>query len=72
MEIILQNILSNDMKAGEQVRIEVTQTNEWVRVTVRDNGPGMISHFSRACNWRMSSLDISIIRLLTAVAEANA
>ena len=41
MEIILQNILSNAMKAGDQVRSEVAPANEWVRVTVRDNGPGL-------------------------------
>jgi signal transduction histidine kinase len=41
MEIILQNILSNAMKAGDHVRIEVGQGNEWVRVMVRDNGPGL-------------------------------
>ena len=41
MEIILQNILSNAMKAGDQVRIEVAPANEWVRVTIRDNGPGL-------------------------------
>jgi hypothetical protein len=32
----------------------------------------ILSHFPRACNWRMFSLDIFIIRLLTAVAEATA
>jgi signal transduction histidine kinase len=41
MEIILQNILSNAMKAGDKVRIDVRQTNEWVQVMVRDNGPGL-------------------------------
>ena len=41
MEIILQNILSNAMKAGDHVRIDVEQANEWVRVVVRDNGPGL-------------------------------
>ena len=41
MEIILQNILSNAMKAGDHVRIDVAQANEWVRVMVRDNGPGL-------------------------------
>jgi signal transduction histidine kinase len=41
MEIILQNILSNAMKAGDHVRIDVEQANEWVRVMVRDNGPGL-------------------------------
>lgn len=41
MEIILQNILSNAMKAGDHVRIDVGQANEWVRVMVRDNGPGL-------------------------------
>jgi signal transduction histidine kinase len=41
IEIILQNILSNAMKAGDHVRIDVEQANEWVRVVVRDNGPGL-------------------------------
>ncbi len=41
MEIILQNILSNAMKAGDHVRIDVGQANGWVRVMVRDNGPGL-------------------------------
>jgi signal transduction histidine kinase len=41
MEIILQNILSNAMKAGDHVRVDVEQANEWVRVVVRDNGPGL-------------------------------
>ncbi len=41
MEIILQNILSNAMKAGDHVWIDVEQANEWVRVLVRDNGPGL-------------------------------
>ena len=41
MEIILQNILSNAMKAGDHVRIAVEQTKERVRVMVRDNGPGL-------------------------------
>ena len=41
MEIILQNILSNAMKAGDHVRIDVAPANEWVRVMVRDNGPGL-------------------------------
>jgi signal transduction histidine kinase len=41
MEIILQNILSNAMKAGDHVRIDVVRTDEWVRVMVRDNGLGL-------------------------------
>jgi signal transduction histidine kinase len=41
MEIILQNILSNAMKAGDHVRIDVGQANGWVRVMVRDNGPSL-------------------------------
>jgi signal transduction histidine kinase len=41
MEIILQNILSNAMKAGDHVRIDVGQSTGWVRVMVRDNGPGL-------------------------------
>ena len=39
MELILQNILSNAMKAGDHVQIDVGQANERVRVMVRDNGP---------------------------------
>ena len=41
MEIILQNILSNAMKAGDHVQIDVEQANGRVRVMVRDNGPGL-------------------------------
>jgi signal transduction histidine kinase len=41
MEVILQNILSNAMKAGDHVRIDVRQANEWVQVMIRDNGPGL-------------------------------
>ena len=41
MEIILQNILSNAMKAGDHVQIDVGQANGRVRVMVRDNGPGL-------------------------------
>jgi signal transduction histidine kinase len=41
MEIILQNILSDAMKAGDRVRIEVAPATEWERNTVRDNGPGL-------------------------------
>ena len=29
------------MKAGDHIRIDVGQANEWVRVMVRDNGPGL-------------------------------
>jgi signal transduction histidine kinase len=41
MEIILQNILSNAMKAGDHVWIDVEQAKKRVRVMVRDNGPGL-------------------------------
>jgi signal transduction histidine kinase len=41
MEIILQNILSNAMKAGDHVQIDVGQANGRVRVMFRDNGPGL-------------------------------
>lgn len=41
MELILQNILSNAMKAGDHVRIDVAQANGRVQVTIRDNGPGL-------------------------------
>lgn len=29
------------VKAGDHVRIDAEQANEWVRVVVRDNGPGL-------------------------------
>jgi signal transduction histidine kinase len=41
MELILQNILSNAMKAGDHVQIDVGQANGRLRVMVRDNGPGL-------------------------------
>jgi signal transduction histidine kinase len=41
MEILLQNILSNAMKAGDHVQIDVGQANGRLRVMVRDNGPGL-------------------------------
>jgi signal transduction histidine kinase len=40
MEIILQNLLSNAMKYGDQVGVEVQEKGGWVQVVVRDNGPG--------------------------------
>lgn len=41
MEVILQNILSNAMKYGDQIQINVTQAGNWLRVEVSDNGPGL-------------------------------
>lgn len=41
MEVILQNLLSNAMKFGDYVQINVTQGGSWVRVGVSDNGPGL-------------------------------
>jgi signal transduction histidine kinase len=41
MDIIMHNIFSNAMKAGDYVRIDVAQANERVRVIVSDNGPGL-------------------------------
>jgi len=41
MGVILQNILSNAMKFGDQVQIQVSDLGKWVRVEVQDNGPGL-------------------------------
>ncbi len=40
MEVILQNLLSNAMKYGDLVQVKVAEADDWVRVEVRDNGPG--------------------------------
>ncbi|MDD3581343.1 MAG: HAMP domain-containing sensor histidine kinase [Desulfobacca sp.] len=41
MEVILQNILSNSMKFGDFIQVGVSERDRWVRVEVRDNGPGL-------------------------------
>ena len=40
MEVILQNILSNAMKYGDHLHIEVAEAGSWVKVEIADNGPG--------------------------------
>jgi signal transduction histidine kinase len=40
MEIILQNLLSNAMRYGDRVGVEVQEKGSWVQVAVHDNGPG--------------------------------
>jgi signal transduction histidine kinase len=40
MEIILQNLLSNAMKFGDHVRVEIKEKGNWVQVAIGDNGPG--------------------------------
>ena len=48
MEVILQNLLSNAMKHGDHLRLEVAEVGGLVRVAVRDNGPGMdVEKFQR-------------------------
>lgn len=41
MVVILQNVLSNAMKYGDRIGIEVRDNRDWVKVSVRDNGPGL-------------------------------
>jgi signal transduction histidine kinase len=41
MEVILQNLLSNSMRYGDHIQVAVTEAGNWVRVEVRDNGPGL-------------------------------
>jgi signal transduction histidine kinase len=41
MEIILQNILSNSMKYGDHIQINVNDIGNIVRVGIKDNGPGL-------------------------------
>jgi signal transduction histidine kinase len=41
MEIILQNVLSNAMKYGDRVGVEVKEKGSWVQVAIHDNGPGI-------------------------------
>ena len=41
MEVILQNLLSNGMKYGDHVRVNIASAGSWVQVEVSDNGPGL-------------------------------
>jgi signal transduction histidine kinase len=41
MDVILQNILSNAMKLGDQINVKVAPVGGWVRMEVQDNGPGV-------------------------------
>ena len=41
MQIILQNVLSNAMKFGDHIQVEVSESKDWARVGGRDNGPGL-------------------------------
>jgi signal transduction histidine kinase len=41
MEVILQNILSNSMKFGNHIQVDVKESDGRVRVEIRDNGPGL-------------------------------
>lgn len=41
MEVILQNILSNSMKFGDHIEVKVRERDGWVRIGIKDNGPGL-------------------------------
>jgi len=41
MEVILQNILSNSMKFGDHIEVRVRERDGWVRIGIKDNGPGL-------------------------------
>jgi signal transduction histidine kinase len=41
MEVILQNILSNSMNYGDLIKIKLVELDDWVRVEIKDNGPGL-------------------------------
>jgi signal transduction histidine kinase len=41
MEVILQNIMSNSMKFGDHIQVDVRESDGWVQVGIRDNGPGL-------------------------------
>jgi len=41
MEVILQNLLSNSMKFGDHIQVKVREWDGWVRVGIKDNGPGL-------------------------------
>ncbi|MEJ2671938.1 MAG: sensor histidine kinase, partial [Deltaproteobacteria bacterium] len=40
-EVILQNLLSNAMKYGDHIQVDVEETDLWVRMAIKDNGPGL-------------------------------
>ncbi len=41
MEVILQNLLSNSMKFGDHLQVEVEDLNNRIRIGIKDNGPGL-------------------------------
>jgi signal transduction histidine kinase len=41
MEVIVQNLLSNAMKYGDYIRVNVASAGSWVRMEINDNGPGL-------------------------------
>ncbi len=41
MDVILQNILANAMRFGDQLHLRVAEARDRVRVEVQDNGPGI-------------------------------
>lgn len=41
LEVILQNILSNAMKHGDFIQVQVGETDRWILVGIQDNGPGL-------------------------------
>ena len=41
MEVILQNILTNAMKNGDHIQIQVKDENDKLRIEIKDNGPGV-------------------------------
>jgi signal transduction histidine kinase len=41
MEVILQNILSNSMRFGDHIQVAVREADSWVKVEIKDNGPGL-------------------------------
>ena len=41
MQVILENILSNAMKYGNQVQVVTKETNDKVAISIMDNGPGL-------------------------------
>ena len=41
MEIVLQNLLSNAMKFGDQIRIETEVAGDRLRLSITDSGPGI-------------------------------
>jgi signal transduction histidine kinase len=41
LEVILQNLLSNSMQYGDHIQVKVREWDGWVRVGIKDNGPGL-------------------------------